>query len=153
MSLQNYMPSKTITICSSAAFYQHVLDLASQLEKFGYKVKVPDTAIKMRENNDFEVDHYKTWYRNSNDYKIKTRLMKNHFEKIISGQAILVINETKRGIKGYIGGNTLMEMAIAFINHKPIYIFNDISEELFVKEEVYGLEPIFINGNLQNIKL
>ncbi len=143
---------KIITICSSAAHYKQVLVIESQLKKMGYKVKIPKTANIMKKTNNFDVASYKTWYNNKKDYKKKTQLMKAHFRKVIEADAILVTNFEKNGIEGYIGGNVLMEMALAFHYKKPIFIYNNISEDLGIKEEVYGLNPIFIEGDLARIR-
>lgn len=102
----------------------------------------------MKKNNDFDVTHYKTWFKNKDDYSKKTKLMLGHFKKVIESDAILVTNYEKNGIPGYIGGNTLMEMTLAFVNKKPIFLLNPIDENLGIKEEVYGMNSIFINGNL-----
>lgn len=142
---------KIITICSSASFYKQLFDIEKELKKLGFAVKVPKTANIMRKRNNFDVNVYKTWFGNKKDYKIKTQLMKLHFKKVVESDAILVLNFEKNGIQGYIGGNVLMEMVIAFHYKKPIFIYNDISEDLPIKEEVYGLEPIFIQGNLDII--
>lgn len=142
---------KTITICSSAYFYRQAFDIKKELENLGFKVLVPLTAQKMQKSGDFNVDNHKTWFKNPVDYKIKTKLMNNHFKKVMAGDAILILNYEKRGQKGYIGGNVLMEMAIAFLNKKPIYILNPISEDSNIKEEILGLGPKFINGDLTKI--
>ena len=63
----------------------------------------------------------------------------------------MVVNYEKNGIDGYIGGNTLIEMAIAYHYKKPIYILNSISDKLGFKEEVLGLHPIFLNGEAEKI--
>ena len=145
------MGKKTITICSSGSFYESVIDVKGQLEQLGFKVLVPSTAEKMKRDGDFNVDKYKTWFRNPADYKIKTKLMEQHFEKVVAADAILVINYEKRGVPGYIGGNVLMEMTVAFLNKKSIYILNPIADDLDIKEEILGLEPKFINGDLTKI--
>ncbi len=44
-----------------------------------------------------------------------------------------------------------MEMAIAFHLKKPIYILNTIASALPHEEEIYGMQPIFINGDLSKI--
>jgi len=152
MELNKMGKIKTITICSSASFYEKVFEFKEKLEDLGFKVKVPLTANKMKKRGDFKVENYKTWFKNKEDYKIKTKLMKHHFQKVIEVDAILVLNFEKRGLEGYIGGNVLMEMAIAFQNKKPIYILNPVSDSLATKEEVLGLQPIILNGNLGLIK-
>jgi|GEM_PF-181868 len=140
--------NKIITICSSAAHYKHVLDIEKQLETMGFRVKIPKTANVMKRTNNFDVSTYKTWYTNKNDYKKKTQLMNGHFKKVMEADAILVTNFEKNGLQGYIGGNVLMEMVLAFHYKKPIFIYNSISEDLGIKEEVYGLNPIFLDGDL-----
>jgi hypothetical protein len=106
----------------------------------------------MEKTGDFKVENYKTWFKNPKDYKRKTFLMKHHFKKIIDSDAILILNYEKKEVPGYIGGAVLMEMTVAFLNKKPIYILNPISEELNIKEEIFGLCPKFLNGDLNLIK-
>jgi len=142
---------KTITICSSASFYRQVIEIEKQLKTLGFKTKIPFTATRMRKYGDFNVENYKTWFKNPKDYSIKTRLMKHHFKKVEECDAVLILNYEKRGIAGYIGGNVLMEMAVAFLNKKPIYILNPIVDNLNIKEEILGLQPKFLNGDLTKI--
>lgn len=142
---------KVITICSSLSFYREVLQIEKQLKKLGYRVIIPQTAKKMEKNNNFRADYYKTWFKNKTDYKKKTELMNDHFKKVVEGDAILVVNNEKNGIKGYIGGNALMEMALAHYFKKKIFIWNDIASNLPFEEEIRGLNPIFINQDLSKI--
>lgn len=141
---------KTITICSSVSFYKDIPPLYDQLSKMGYKVLLPDVADVMRLNKNYH--HEKTWLTNKNDYHKKTKLMDEHFKKVIQADAILVVNYDKNGMKGYIGGNVLMEMVLAYHYKKPIFILNDIDEKLPLKEEVYGLNSIFLDRNLESIR-
>ncbi len=143
--------SRIITICASAAHYKQALEIEAQLKKLGYKTKVPKTAGVMKRTGNFDVASYKTWYENKSDYGKKTALMKGHLKKIDAADAILVTNFEKNGVPGYIGGNALLEMFYAFLQKKPIYVYNEISEGLAIAEEVYGLNPIFIGGDLTRI--
>ena len=148
------MPKKkTIVLCSSAAFFKQCIDIEPELKKLGFKVLQPYTAMIMKKSGDFRVETYKTWFKDSSTYDKKTFLIKNHFAKIIKGDAVLVLNYEKNGIPGYIGGNTLAEMAIAFHYKKPVYVLSPILDKLGIKEEVYGLGSIFINGDLKKIKI
>ena len=142
---------KIIAICSSATHYKDLLEIEEKLKKLGFKTKIPDTARTMKKTNNFDVKFYKTWYKNEKDYTKKTNFIIKHFNKIISSNFILVVNMDKDGIEGYIGGNVLMEMAIAFHYKKKIFIYNNISKTLPIREEVYGLKPIFINRDLGKI--
>lgn len=143
---------KIITICSSLSFYKDVIDIEKELKKMGFKVKIPTVARKMAKSEDFDVDKYKTWFKNPNDYKKKTKLMKGHFKKVVESDAILVVNNKKRGILGYIGGNVLMEMCLAFHYKKHIYILNKVGKKQPFIEEILGLNPVLLNGDFRKIK-
>lgn len=142
---------KIITICCSANFCKEVLEIEKELKKLGFKVKIPKTAYKMKKLNNFNVEYYKTWFTNKEDYKLKTKLMDDHFKKVLLADAVLVVNGEKNGLKGYIGGNTLMEITLAYHYKKPIFIYEEISEDLNIKEEIYGVNPIFIGKDLNLI--
>lgn len=143
---------KIITICSSASFYAQVLEAETALKKAGFSVSVPLTANKMKKSGDFRVETYKTWFKNPDDYKRKTFLTKHHFNKIMKGDAILVLNYEKNGIKGYIGGAVLCEMAIALQFKKKIYVLNPIDQACSYKEEILAMDPIILNGDLSRVK-
>lgn len=114
-----------------------------------HKVIIPQTARKMKQSGDFGV--VKTWFE-TGDYSHKTKLITDHFREIEKGDCILVINDEKNGFAGYIGGNVLMEMTVAFYLAKPIYILNPLSQDLPIKEEIYGMNPVFLDGDLSVIQ-
>lgn len=147
------MAKQTITICSSANFYKHAFEVSLQLKKMGYKTLVPVTIKKMKRSGNFNAEDYRTWYKDSRTFKRKTYLMKNHFDKIASSDAILVVNDEKRGVKGYIGANVLMEMGLAFYLNKPIFVLNDVHEDMPVYEEVKAMNCIILEEDLSKIKL
>lgn len=141
-----------IAVCSSAAFYQHVIELQNELQALGLGVIIPKTARLMSEKNDFDVSHYKTWFANADDYGKKAALIRAHFDEITRSDAILVVNDEKHGVPNYIGGNVLMEMALAFHLKKPIFILNDYSLDTPLDEEIRGLLPIVLRGDLSGIR-
>lgn len=57
----------------------------------------------------------------------------------------------KYGSNNYIGGNVLMEMAIASYLKKHIFILNDIPSESSYVEEIIGLGPIVLRGDLKKL--
>jgi len=141
----------SIAICSSANFYEQAIATRAQLEEQGLKAIVPITAKRMEQTGDFEVSHYKTWFDDAHDYHKKTALMRGHFAEIEKSDAILVLNYEKHGVTNYIGGNVLMEMAIAFYLKKPIFILNEQPSESTFLEEIIGLAPIFLHGNVATL--
>lgn len=119
----------------------------------GYTTLIPHNARQMKENGDYEASHYRTWLKNENDYHKKAAFMRGHFDEIDKADAILVVNDEKHGRAGYIGGNVLIEMALAFYQNKPIYLLYHPDEKSPYLEEILGMEPIVLNGALRKIKL
>lgn len=142
----------TVVLCSSAAFYKHVNQLADELKTKGFDAVVPVTAEKMRASGDYDLEKIKTWYANPNDYDKKAELMRAHFDKVATGDSVLVVNDEKHGVPGYIGPNVLMEMGLAFYLHKPIYILNAVTSESPIYEEVLGMGSVVLDGDLTKIR-
>jgi nucleoside 2-deoxyribosyltransferase len=142
---------KTIAICCSASFFRQAVTVGKALKKMGFKVLLPKTAKTMQREGSFRVRDYKTWFKDRKDYKKKTALIKAHFKEISKADAILVLNFRKNHLDGYIGGNTLMEMAIALYLNKKIYILNEIDDKLPNKEEVWGCLPVMLDGRLEKL--
>lgn len=142
-----------ITICSSANFYRKAVALQEQLEREGHQVIVPATARKMQESGDFDASHYKTWFADAADYHKKAELMRTHFGEVAKADAILVINDEKHGTPNYIGGNVLMEMAVAFHLRKHIFVLNDAPQDSPYLEEILGMQPTFLHGRAIDLRL
>ncbi len=149
--MKNVKKLRTITLCSSAAFYKHSLKIKKQLEEMGYLVRIPHTATLMQKTGNYKVQDYKTWYKNPKHYKRKTFLMRKHFDEIVKGDALLVVNFKKKRMDGYIGGNVLMEMGMAFYLRKPIFLLNPISKKSPNYEEVMGVRPVILKDDLSKI--
>ncbi|MFI5240563.1 MAG: hypothetical protein ACHQUB_02550 [Candidatus Saccharimonadia bacterium] len=145
------MAGPTIAICSSANFYEQVNEISDRLAEKGFSVVVPLTANIMRENGDYDVSHYRTWLSDDSKYDRKTYLMKHHFAKVAESDAILVVNNEKHGVPNYVGGNVLMEMALAMHLDKPIFLLNEIPTQSNFLEEIIGLGPIVLHGELSRL--
>jgi nucleoside 2-deoxyribosyltransferase len=141
-----------LTVCSSASFYRHASELAPQLEAQGFEVILPSSVAVMKRTGDFDVSHHKTWYANPGDYHKKTQLVRAHLAEVERGDAILVINDEKHGVPDYIGGNVLMEMAVAFYLGKPIFILNGVPKGSMLEEEIIGMEPVLLRGDVSGLK-
>ncbi len=149
-----------ITICASIKFYPQILEVKSQLEKMGHEVLIPPNRVKNDQGDSVSIlDYYQT---RKNDVKNnlnedwvwqrKNEAIMWHFEKVDKADVILVLNYDKNGVTNYIGGNTLMEAGVAFWLKKPIYLYNPIPEGVSYFEEIKGMRPIVINGDLNLIK-
>lgn len=152
-----------ITLCGSIGFYKEMESARDYLKKLGYEVKIPELSLEtpkeygsgkkvyfgkhIEDNGGMEAfpAGHKIW-------DLKESAIRDHYEKIDWADTVLIINHEKRGITGYVGGNTLIEMGVAFYSKKPIYILNPISSELSYKQEILGMKPTILNGNLDLIK-
>ena len=144
-----------ITICGSIAFYDQMLIAKKQLEELGHEVKLPPTDVKDENGDPMSVaDYYQKRKTATNSetwvWQRKKEAIDSHFDKIAWSDAVFVLNYDKKGVPGYVGGNTLMEMGVAFFLKKPIFFLNPIPE-LSYKEEILGMWPIVLNGDLSKI--
>jgi hypothetical protein len=143
--------STTITICASVANYKDAFAVQEGLEARGFTALMPVTAEEMRETGNFDVAEHKTWYDNPADFAQKTEYIKHHLRKIDEADAIVLANYEKDGISGYVGGNMLLELFYAWLHGKPAFLLYPVTDELVLYEEVMGLEPIVVNGDLDTI--
>lgn len=153
-----------ITICGSIGFYPEMEAVRDQLVAMGHEVKIPELAMEVPEQYGGGKKVYFGQYVAENGgmdafpaghqlWDLKEGAIRDHYEKIDWGQAILVVNPEKRGIAGYVGGNTLIEIGVAFYLMKGIYILNPVSSELSYKQEILGMKPTILNGDIQLIKV
>lgn len=146
------LSSKIITICSSASFYEKLSEIEKHLKILGYKVKIPLSARKMQKTGNYNLEGKKPWLEDPGLFYKKKDLMDAHFKKVRECDAILVMNLDKKDIKGYIGGNVLMEMTVAYQLKKPVFIWRIVSQDNPFYEEILGIGPQFLNEDLNNLK-
>jgi len=144
-----------ITICGSVAFHDEALSIKERLEKLGHEVGLWPSQVKDETGELIPVeDFYKIRQKATDDEKWvwdrKAEAILEHFDKVAWSDAILVVNYDKNNVKGYIGGNTFMEMGLAFFLKKKIYLLNKVPE-LPYKEEILSLKPVLLNGDLSKI--
>ncbi len=133
--------SSTITLCSSMQFKQEILAVKAELENLGYEVLIPELSEKSAEYHSLPPDGQKA---------AKATFIKNHFDRIAAADAILVLNYEKKGIEGYVGSNTLMEIGVAFNLGKKIYLLYPLAEQ-GCKEEVEALCTEVLNGIVKKL--
>ena len=145
-----------ITICGSIAFFDEMVEIKNKLEKIGHEVKLPPTEIKDEGGNIVPVKQFYNIRKKETSnsgwvWDRKEEAMRSHFSKVEWSDCILVLNHDKNDIEGYVGANTLMEAGLAFHLNKRIFFLNKIPE-ISYKEEIQGMKPEIINGNLDLIK-
>lgn len=98
-------------------------------------------------------DEMDMWRRGERaEMKRRLNTYKLHYKNILDSDAILLVNDEKRGIKNYIGGNVLIEMGQAFVNDKKIFFLNGMPEGLSYMDEIIAMDPICLHGDLTLLK-
>lgn len=134
-----------IFICSSKYFYKDIPPIKEFLESKGHIITLPnsydnpDMEDKMR---NISQEEHSTW---------KGGMLRLQKEKVRNCDAILVLNLEKNGQKNYIGGATFLEVYMAFDFQKKIFLYNDFPDNI-LRDELVGMNPTIINGNLELIK-
>ena len=149
-----------ITICASIQFWPQIVEVEKQLEALGREVLIPPHEVPNKEGEMIPVEEYYRIRKEMVDrgesidwvWDRKEQAIRWHLDKVNKADVILVLNYDKNGIVNYIGGNTLIEIGVAFWLNKPIYLYNPIPENISYFEEIKGMRPIVINGNLNLIK-
>ncbi|MEK7070257.1 MAG: hypothetical protein AAB966_00450 [Patescibacteria group bacterium] len=135
-----------ITVCGSMKFYQEMRLIKESITRLGHIPILPkgiEKEIPVEARDDMSIDEIVA-------AKIEYDFIREHFRKIQESDAILVLNYKKKEIEGYIGGNTFLEMGLAFYLQKKIYLLHDIPEMEY-KTEMHAMQPIILHGNIKNI--
>jgi len=139
-----------IVICGSSAFKEKMIEYQKLLLDLGHEAIVHPDYLAFINGEKQEVwskisggEHYEA--KKSQGY------IKWYYNAIVSSDAILVLNFDKRGIKNYIGGNTLMEIAFAHVHDKKIFLLNNIPEEVSYVDEIKAMFDLVLNNDLKKI--
>jgi len=137
-----------ISICGSLDFAFEMKEISEKLVDLGFEVDLPPTA-KMILEKEVTSEQIK---KEKDDGSFSQRVINSdairRYWKIIQNtDAILVVNFDKKGIKGYVGGNSFLEIGFAHILNKKIYLLNQIPE-IGYKDEIEAMQPIVLNGDI-----
>lgn len=130
-----------IAICSSMAFAKEMLNAKKKLEKLEHIVCIQEDVYSHASGEIKQEDKWR---------KIQIDPFKTYYKKIKKSDAVLVINMRKNSIDNYIGGNTLIEMAFAYVLDKKIYLLNPVPK-LSYSDEIEAMKPIILYGDLTKI--
>ena len=119
--------------------------IKQKLINIGHQVFIVKTNYKFIGKTDEEKEVIKLQQKNNEG------VINEHFKLIENSDAILVLNYDKNGIKNYIGGNSFLEIGLAYYLKKKIYLVNPIPK-LSYDTEIIAMKPIILNGDLTQIK-
>ncbi len=135
-----------ITICGSMQFHEEMREVKKALERMGHTVYVPK-SIDLMDKVGYV---HPTEDEERIEAKIEHDFIREHFRKIELADAIFVLNYDKKGITNYIGGNTFLEMGLAFWLGKKTYLLHPVPD-MDYKTEMHAMQPIILYGDLTKV--
>lgn len=139
--------------------YKKFMALKEELEDLGHNVIAPDVEFEMK-GDDTSVGAYfdrnggvDAFPPNHEVWKKKGDAITKHFRKIDESDCVLITNYEKKGINNYIGGNTFLEIGYAFGTGKKIFILNHLPKESAYKEEILGMRPVILEGDISKLEI
>jgi len=137
-----------ITLCGSIKNADKIVEIYRQLEKIGHEPIIHEDMFGLVDGTAKQLKEVKT---EGAEVKRKFNFIKAWHKLIVSGDAILVCNFNKDGVKNYIGGNVLMEIGFAHVNDKKIFLLNPIPEEVSYADEIKAMVDVILYGDLKKI--
>lgn len=141
-----------ITICGSIESVYEIKSISDKLLENGHETDIPLTCQRIL-GGELTLEEFKKEKEKNGDgsfRKIEDDIIKRYYNIIKDCDSILVVNEEKKEIAGYIGGNTFLEMGFAHVLNKKIYLYNDIPDMAYT-DEILAMQPIVINQDLSKI--
>lgn len=123
-----------ITLCCRAKFFDRLYSIKEGIESKGHEVLLPSM-----------VDYHHL--EETALFKVQHDLIRSHFKKIDKSHAIYVANYDSKGIEGYVGGSSLIEMGKAFDREIPIFLLKDVDKKLSYREEVLAMQPFVVGAD------
>lgn len=139
-----------ITLCGSIKFAKELVEIYHELEKLGHQPMMHPQMFGLVDGTAEQLVDMENNIESS-EIKRKYNYIKWWDNCIKSGDAILVCNYDKNGIKNYIGGNTLMEIGFAHVNDKKVFLLNPIPEDVSYTDEIKAMADVILNGDLSKI--
>jgi len=134
-----------IGIIGSMHFSEKMLEAAEELKKLGHEPLLSNFVNSFLGKDDGEKEKIKL------SQKFEEDAMKRDWSTMKDSDALLVINLERHGIKNYIGGNTLFELAAGYFGGKKIFLYNPIPDISYYKTELQAVRPVILNGDLSKI--
>ncbi|MFA5098628.1 MAG: hypothetical protein WC461_00195 [Candidatus Paceibacterota bacterium] len=135
-----------IVICGSMTASKEMVKAEKELKSLGHEVVLPEFTYDYA-----AMDAIDKMHTESARNKVEYDLIRGYFDIIKQGDAVLIVNTERNGIKGYIGGNSFLEMGFAFVLNKPIYLLHEIPNVGY-RDEIEAMSPIVIDGDFSKIQ-
>ena len=133
-----------IMICCSKQFYHTIEDYKEYLESKGHTVILPncyDNPMLEEDIKKSTPDEHAAW---------KSHMLQSQKNKVLSADAILILNMPHDNIMGHIGGATFLEAYEAFMNNKTIYLLSPAVPAILA-DEIAGFGVTQLDWDVEKI--
>lgn len=134
----------------SVAFAKDIVRLHKELKTLGHTPLIHELMFNIADGTAEEI--ISRVPREHAELKREHDFIRWWYNCIVSGDAILVCNMDKKGIRNYIGGNTLMEIGFAHVHEKKVFLLNPIPEGVPYVDEIKAMTDVVLDGNLGLIR-
>lgn len=143
-----------LTICSSARFAQESREIKKKLEEKGVEALLYPQMVKVKTKTMTVREFYAMRKKSLTEELLATKkgLMDEHIDKIKNSDAVLILNFDKPKSPGYIGGNSFLEMGVAYALGKKVFIWKRPTDTLPYYEEIMAMRPIMIEEDLEKVR-
>src|SRR3989344_15983 len=139
-----------IVIVGSSAFSDKMVQYKSKLRSMGFDAIVhPDYEEIVAGKNPKLLERMQ---KEHGKVKKQYDYIRWYFNAIKKSDAVLVLNFDKKNIRNYIGANTFLQIADAFELGKKIYLFNDLPDQNYIRDELEAMDFKILKGDLSKIK-
>lgn len=140
-----------ITLCGSIKFADKLVEVYHELEKLGHQPMMHKDMFGVADGTAGALEDIRNNVEHA-EIKRKYGYIKWWYDSIKNSDGILVLNYDKRGVKNYIGGNTLIEIGFAHVNNKKVFLLNPIPKEVPYIDEIKAMVDVILNGDLSKIQ-
>lgn len=130
-----------IVVCGSMKLANEMKEAKATLEAMGHEVVLPPDIDHCIANPDLNEEV---------EFCIEHDVIREHFKLIADADAVLTLNYTRKGISGYVGSNTLMDMGIAHYLNKKVFLLYPIPD-LDCATELRIMQPVILDGDMKKV--
>ena len=127
-----------LTLIGSVSAADKFVEIYNELRKYGHDPVMHEDMFEYSKTS-WDEYHEKDELREHAQTKIDNNYIKWWHNAIMKSDGVVVINYEKKGVKNYIGGNTLMEIGFAYVADKEIYLVNPIPEDVPYTDEIVAM--------------
>jgi hypothetical protein len=138
-----------IMLIGSMKFAKDMVNIQKDLVLLGHKVDLPIGTEPHLTDETFTDSLQENF-----EWCIKHDIMRRNFQEVARHDAVLVVNQKKNNIDGYIGVSALMEMAIAHYLSKKIFLLHPTPsfETHRWAHEVAIMQPVVLDNDLKKVQ-